>query len=55
MQANRWLKTALLGATPAQSAGHLPVIHGLDRQGLLGFQSTGRMPVEVWDTIAELL
>ena len=43
------------GATGVQSAAHLPVIHVLDRQGQLRFQSTGRMPAEVWDTIAELL
>ena len=45
----------LPGAMPGQPAGHLPVIHVLDRQGQLRFQSTGRMPAEVWDTIAELL
>ena len=42
-------------ASVGASAAHLPLIYVMDRQGALRFQSSGRMPAEVWDTIAELL
>jgi len=41
--------------TAASASAHLPLIYVVDRAGNLRFQSSGRMPAEVWDTIAELL
>jgi peroxiredoxin len=44
-----------LDAPNATGAMHLPHIYVLDRTGKLRMQTTGRVPAEVWDTIAELL
>lgn len=47
--------TLPLGATSATGATHLPIIYVLDRSGKLRLHSSGRVPAEAWDTIAELL
>lgn len=39
----------------APALSQLPAIYVVDREGNLRFQATGRMPADVWDTIAELL
>ena len=44
-----------LDAPNATGATHLPSIYVLDRAGKLRMHTTGRVPAEVWDTIAELL
>lgn len=42
-------------ATATQPATQLPAFFVMDRLGNLRYQATGRLPAEVWDTIAELL
>ncbi len=42
-------------ARPPATATRLPAIYVVDRQGKLRFHATGRVPAEVWDTVAELL
>lgn len=44
-----------LGAPNATGATHLPGIYVLDRAGQVRLHTTGRVPADVWDTIAELL
>jgi hypothetical protein len=44
-----------LDAPNAAGVTHLPSIYVLDRTGKLRLHTTGRVPAEVWDTIADLL
>ena len=47
-----------LGASTAGepvTASHLPTLYVIDRQGKLRLHAMGRMPADVWDTIADLL
>ena len=37
------------------AASHLPTLYVIDRQGKLRLHAMGRMPADVWDTIADLL
>ncbi|HRK38305.1 MAG TPA: TlpA disulfide reductase family protein [Burkholderiaceae bacterium] len=37
------------------TASHLPTLYVIDRQGKLRLHAMGRMPADVWDTIADLL
>lgn len=56
-----WMHTAgfattlPLDAPKTAGAAHLPGIYVLDREGKLRLHTKGRVPAEVWDTIAELL
>lgn len=49
------VKPAKPTASSPPEPNHAPLIYVLDRQGVVRFQSAGRMPTEVWDAIAELL
>jgi len=47
--------TLPLEAPKTAGAAHLPSIYVLDRAGKLRLHTKGRVPAQVWDTIAELL
>jgi peroxiredoxin len=44
-----------LDAPNTTGATHLPSIYVLDRTGIVRLHTTGRVPADVWDTIADLL
>lgn len=55
MHAPGFATTLPLDAPDAAGTAHLPSIYVLDRTGKLRLHTKGRVPPEVWDTIAELL
>ena len=55
MRAPGFATSLPLDAPNATGTTHLPSIYVLDRTGKLRMHTTGRVPAEVWDTIAELL